>query len=64
MRNKNIINYIKVQRLNWFAHVGQTTNDTMVKKLYECTPLCKTGRRKKIRWEKSYKRRLKNYENK
>jgi len=30
-----IINYIKAQRLRWFGHVHQMTNDRVVKKLYE-----------------------------
>jgi len=33
--NYNIINYIKAQRLSWFAHVRQMEKDRMVKKLCE-----------------------------
>jgi hypothetical protein len=33
IRNKNIINYIKAQRLSWFGHVHRMTNDKMVNKL-------------------------------
>ena len=33
IRNKNILNYIKAQRLSWFGHVHRMTNDTKVKKL-------------------------------
>jgi len=35
IRNKNIINYIKAQRLSWFGHVDRTANDRLVKKLHE-----------------------------
>jgi len=31
IRNKNIIFYIKAQRLSWFGLVDQMTNDRMVK---------------------------------
>ena len=31
--NKNIVNYLKGQRLSWFNHVHRMTNDTMVNKL-------------------------------
>jgi hypothetical protein len=35
IRNRNIINCIKVQRLNWFGHVHRITSDRIVKKLYK-----------------------------
>jgi hypothetical protein len=38
MGNKNIINYIKAQRLAWFGHVHLMPDDRMVKKVYEWTP--------------------------
>lgn len=31
-----MVNYIKTQRLSWYGHVKRITNDTTVKKLYEC----------------------------
>jgi len=33
IRNKNIINYIKAQRLSWFGHLHRLTNDRIVNKL-------------------------------
>ena len=30
--NKNIINYIKAQRLDWFGHVHRRSDNSMVKK--------------------------------
>jgi hypothetical protein len=37
--NKNIINYIKAQRLAWFGQVQRMPDDRMVKKVYEWTPM-------------------------
>jgi hypothetical protein len=36
--NKNIVNYIKAQRLAWFGHVHRMTDNSMVKKVYEWSP--------------------------
>ena len=36
--NKNIINYIKAQRLAWFGHVHRTPDTSMVKKYESCHP--------------------------
>jgi hypothetical protein len=37
--NKNIINYIKAQRLAWFGHVHRMPDNSMVKrKVHEWTP--------------------------
>jgi hypothetical protein len=35
IRNKDIINYIKAQRLSRFGHAHQMTKDSIVTKLYE-----------------------------
>ena len=32
IRHKNIINYIKTQRLSWFGHLHRMTDERMVKK--------------------------------
>jgi hypothetical protein len=32
IRNKNVINYIKAQRLNWFGHVDRMANNWRVRK--------------------------------
>jgi hypothetical protein len=56
-----IINYIKAQRLRWFGHIHQMTNDRMVKKLYEGKLICtRLAGRPNVGWEKLYKR-FKNY---
>jgi len=36
--NKNIINYIKAQRLTWFGHENLMADYSMVKKVYEWSP--------------------------
>ena len=34
IRHKNIINYIKAQRLRWFGHLHRMPEERMVKKVY------------------------------
>ena len=55
--NKNIINYIKAQRLAWFRQVHRMPDNSMVKKkVYEWSPAL-TGSlgRPKNRWEDDVK---------
>jgi hypothetical protein len=50
--NKNIMNYIKAQRLAWFGHVHHMPDDSMVKRVYEWSPaLTRSLGRPKNRWE-------------
>ena len=57
--NKNIINYIKAQRLAWFGHVYRMPDDRMVKKVYEWKPMSKQSlERPKNRWENDIKNDL------
>jgi hypothetical protein len=54
--NKNIINHIKAQRLAWFGHVHRMPDNSMVKKVYEWTPvLTRSLGRPKNRWENDVK---------
>jgi len=54
--NKNIINYIKAQRLAWFGHVHRMPDNSMVKKVYEWSPaLTRSLGRPKNRWEDDVK---------
>ena len=39
IRNKNIINYIKAQRLSWFGHLHRMPEKRMVKKVYKWKPI-------------------------
>jgi len=34
IRHKNIINYIKAQRLSWFGHLHRMSEERMVKRVY------------------------------
>jgi tRNA(Glu) U13 pseudouridine synthase TruD len=50
--NKNIINYIKAQRLGWFGHIHHMSDNSMVKKMYEWSPaLTRLQGRPKNRWD-------------
>ena len=54
--NKNIINYIKAQRLAWFGYVHRMPDDSMVKRVYEWSPaLTRSLGRPKNRWEDDVK---------
>jgi hypothetical protein len=54
--NKNIINYIKAQRLAWFGHVHCMADNSMVKKVYEWSlTLTRSLGRPKNRWEDNAK---------
>jgi hypothetical protein len=48
IRHKNIINYIKAQRLSWFGHLHRMTEERMVKKSIQMeTDVKKTTRETK-----------------
>jgi hypothetical protein len=52
IRHKNIINYIKAQRLSWFGHLHRTPEERMVKKVYKWKPMLRRPLgRPKNRWE-------------
>ena len=54
--NKNIIKFIKAQRLAWFGHVHHMPDNSMVKKVYEWSPaLTRSLGRPKNRWENDVK---------
>jgi hypothetical protein len=56
IQNKNVINYIKAQRLGWLGHVHQMPDDRMVKKVHEWKPM---STRPKTRWENDVRNDLK-----
>jgi len=41
IKHKNIINYIKAQRLSWFGHIQRMTDTRTVKKIFNWKPLTK-----------------------
>jgi len=54
--NRNIINYIKAQRLAWFGQVHHMSDNNMVKKVYEwSSALTGSLGRPKNRWEDDVK---------
>jgi len=54
--NKNIINYIKAQRLAWFGHIHRMPDNSMVKNVYEWSPAqTRSLGRPKNRWEDDVK---------
>jgi hypothetical protein len=48
IKPKNIVNYIKAQRLSWFGHVQRMPNTRTIKKIFNWKPLTKRlqGRQK------------------
>jgi hypothetical protein len=51
IRHKNIIKYIKAQRLSWFGHLHQMPEERIVKRVYKWKPMLRRPlRRTKNRW--------------
>jgi len=53
VKHRNVINYVKVQRLSWFGHVNRMPETSTVKRIHKWKPF--TGRpagRPKCRWER------------
>jgi hypothetical protein len=60
IKHRNIINYVKAQRLSWFGHINRMPKNSIVKKIHKCKPF--TGRpvgRPKSRWEGDVRNDLK-----
>ena len=56
IKHKNIISYIKAQRLSWFGHVQRTPDTRTFKKIFNWKPLTKRSlERPKYRWEDNIK---------
>ena len=56
IKHKNIVNYIKAQRLSWFGHVQRMSDSRTVKKIFNWKPLTKRSQgRPKYRWEDNIK---------
>ena len=51
-KHKNIVNYIKAQRLSWFGHMQRMPDIRTVKKIFNWKPLTKRSQgRPKYRWD-------------
>jgi len=56
IKHKNIVNYIKAQRLSWFGHVQRMPDTRTVKKIFKWNPLTKRSQgRPKYRWKDNVK---------
>jgi hypothetical protein len=52
IQNRNIINYIRAQRLTWFGHIYTMPDDRLVNKLFKWKPMASRSQgRPKNRWE-------------
>ena len=57
IKHKNIVNYIKAQRLSWFGHVQRMSDTRTVKKIFNWKTLTKRSQgRPKYRWEDNIKK--------
>ena len=60
IKHRNIINYVKAQRLSWFGHINRMPETSIAKRIYKWKPF--TGRsagRPKSRWEYDVRNDLK-----
>jgi hypothetical protein len=63
IKRRNIINYVKAQRLSWFGHINRMPKNRRVKRIHMWKPF--TGRpagRPKSRWEDDVRNDLKKME--
>ena len=59
IKHRNIINYVKVQRMSWFGHVNGMPDTSTVKNTYKRKPVTRRPvRRPKSRWEDDVKNDL------
>ena len=56
IEHRNIINYVKAQRLSWFGHINRMPETSIVKKIHKWKPF--TGR-PKSQWEEDVRNDLK-----
>ena len=59
-KQRNIINYVKAERLSWFGHINRMPETSIVKRIYKWKPF--TSRavgRPKSRWEDDVRNDLK-----
>jgi len=60
IKHRNIINYVKAQRLSWFGHINRMPETSTVKRIHKWKPF--TGRpaaRPKCRWDDDVRNDLK-----
>ena len=42
IKHRNIINYVKAQRLSWFGHINRMPETSNVKKIYKWKPFTRS----------------------
>ena len=60
IKHRNVINYVKAQRLSWFRHTNRMPETSIVKRIHKWKPF--TGRpagRSKSRWDDGVRNDLK-----
>jgi hypothetical protein len=60
IKHRDVINYVKAQRLSWFGHINRTPEIGIIKKIYKWKPF--TGRpveRPKSGWEEDVRNDMK-----
>ena len=52
INHRNIINYVKAQRLSWFGHINRMPETNIIRKIYKWKPsTIRPVERPKSRWE-------------
>ena len=60
IKHRNIINYVKAQRLSWFGHINRMPETGIVKKICKCKPFTRRPvGRPKSQWEDDVRNDLK-----
>jgi hypothetical protein len=60
IKQQNIINYVKAQRLSWFGHINRMPESSIVKKIYKWKPFTSRPEGKpKSSWEDDVRNDLK-----
>ena len=60
IKHRNVINYVKAQRLSWFGHINRMAETVIVKKIHKWKPFRgKPVGRPKCRWEDDVRKDLK-----
>jgi len=59
LKDKNVVSYVKAQRLSWFSYVQTMPYSRTVKKIFKWNPLTKRSQgNPKFRWEDDVKQNI------
>ena len=60
IKHRNVINYVKAQRLSWFGHINRMPETSIVKRVHKWKPFTGTAAgRPRSRWEDDVRNDLK-----